>query len=250
MDGITGIQTHSNRTIEKDSILIPKKNHYQHHDAYRQLNMSEQQSSGVATSILQLSKLVRDMCPPTPADKSERIMSELDRILSQSRVRSDSSKQFLEQVMNIMYRYLDFSELAVAIKDPGDGQFRYIAFMGMRKDAENAYRKLSYNTDDVFSQSKYPRIKCTTSVDFFPSELRPEKDGEIETFNRPGLLRQHRISLEMLQEGDYFCAYLQSQRGDLLGWFDLARTKDGKFPSGNTLRWLNLICTVVGKVIA
>lgn len=212
--------------------------------------MAEQSPSGVATSTLQLSKLVRDICPPTPADKSERIMSELERIISQSRVRSDSPKQFLEQVMNIIYRYLDFSELAVAFKDPRDGMFRYIAFMGMRRDAENAYRKLSYNTDDVFSQSKYPRIKCTPSVDFFPSELRPERDGEIETFNRPGLLRQQRTSLEMLQEGDYFCAYLHSLRGDLTGWFDLARTKDEKFPSGNTLKWLNFICTVVGRVIA
>ena len=212
--------------------------------------MSEQYPSGVATSILQLSKLVRDLCPPTPADKSERIMADLEKILSQSRVRSDSPKQFLEQVKNVMYRYLDFSEFAVAFKDPRDGLFRYIAFMGMRRDAETAYRRLSYNADDALSQSKYPRIKCTPSVDFFPSELRPERDGEIETFNRPGLLRQQRNSLEMLQEGDYFCAYFHSQRGDLIGWFDLARTKDGRFPSGNTLRWLNLICTIVGKVIA
>jgi hypothetical protein len=212
--------------------------------------MSERFSSGVATSIVQLSKLVRDLVPPTPADQNERLMAELEKILSQTRTRSDSPKQFLEQVMNIIYRHLNFSELAVAIKDPRDGLFRYIAFMGMRKDAENAYRKLSYNTDDVFSQSKYPRIRCTPSVDFFPAELRPEKDGEVETFNRPGLLRQQRTTLENLQEGDYFCAYLQSQRGELLGWFDLARTKDGKFPSGNSLRWLNLICTIVGKVLA
>ncbi len=212
--------------------------------------MSEQSNIGVATSIVQLSKLVRELVPPTPADKSERIMAELEKILSQSRTRSDSPKQFLEQVMNIIYRHLNFSELAVAFKDPRDGLFRYIAFMGLRRDAENAYRKLSYNNDDVFSQSKYPRIRCTPSVDFFPSELRPENDGEVETFNRPGLLRQQRTTLETLQEGDYFCAYLQSQRGDLLGWFDLARTKDGKFPSGNSLRWLNLICTIVGKVIA
>ena len=211
--------------------------------------MSEQHSTGIATSALQLSKLVRDVCPPTPADKSERIMAELEKILSQSRMRSESPKQFLEQVMNIMYRHLDFSELAVAFKDPRDGLFRYIAFMGMRRDAESAYRKLSYSTDDAVSQSKYPRIRCTPSVDFFPSELRPENDGEIETFNRPGLLRQQRISLENLQEGDYFCGYLQNQRGDLMGWFDLARTKDGRFPSGNTLRWLNLICTIVGKVV-
>jgi hypothetical protein len=212
--------------------------------------MSEQSSGNVATSLLQLSKLVRDMCPPTPADKSERIMAELEKILSQSRGRSDSPKQFLEQLMGLMYRYLDFTELAVALKDPRDGMFRYIAFMGMRKDAENAYKKLSYNNDDASSQSKYPRIKCTPLVDFFPAELRPERDGDIETYNRPGLLQQQRTSLEMFQEGDYFCGYLYSQRGDLQGWFDLARTKDGKFPSGNSLRWLNFICTVVGKVIA
>lgn len=212
--------------------------------------MSEQSPSSLATSTLQLSKLMRDNCPPTPADKNERIMAELEKILSQPRMKSDSPRQFLEQIMNVIYRYLDFSELAVAFKDPRDGSFRYIAFMGLRKDAENAYRKLSYNKDDVVSQTKYPRIKCTPSVDFFPAELRPEKDGEIETFNRPGLLRQQRTSLEMLQEGDYFCAYLYGQMGDLLGWFDLARTKDGKFPSGNTLRWLNFICTFVGKVIA
>jgi hypothetical protein len=230
--------------------LLSTEKHYLEFDAYRQWNMSEQSPSGVATSTLQLSKLVRDICPPTPADKNERIMAELEKILSQSRVRSDAPILFLEQVMNIMYRHLDFSELAVAFKDPRDGLFRYIAFMGMRRDAENAYRKLAYNTDDVFSQSKYPRIKCTPSVDFFPSELRPERDGEIETFNRPGLLGQQRTSLDILQEGDYFCAYLQSQRGELMGWFDLARTKDGKFPSGSSLRWLNFICTVVGKVIA
>lgn len=211
--------------------------------------MSEQLENEVTASTVQLSKLVRDLCPPTPADKNERIMAELEKILSQPRMRSDSPKRFLEQVMNVIYRNLNFSEIAVAFKDPRDGLFRYIAFMGMRRDAENAYMRLTYNTDDAFSQSKYPRIKCTSSVDFFPSELRPEKEGEIETFNRPGLLREQRTSLENLQEGDYFCAYLRDQKGELLGWFDLARTKDEKFPSGNALRWLNLICTIVGKVI-
>lgn len=238
MDGHAG----SISDIHRKSIILGS--------AYCQLNMSERFQSDVTTTTLQLSKLMREICPPTPADKSERIMIEFEKILSQSRIRSDSPKQFFEHVMNIMYRHLDFSELAVAFRDPHDGLFRYIAFMGMRRDAENAYRKLSYTTDDALSQSKYPRIKCTSLVDFFPSELRPERDGEIETFNRPGLLRQQRTSLEMLQEGDYFCAYFQSQKGDLIGWFDLARTKDGRFPSGNTMRWLNFICTVVGKVIA
>jgi hypothetical protein len=205
--------------------------------------------SSVAISMLQLSKLMREICPPTPADKSERIMADLEKVLAQPRGISDSTKAFLEQIMNLMSRHLDFSELAAATKDSNSELFRYVAFMGMRKEAENAYRKLSYDMSDTTNATSYPKIKCTSSVDFFPAELRPEREGELETFNRPTLLGMQRTSLEMLQEGDYFCAFFYGQRGDLLGWFELARTRDGKIPSGNNLKWLSMICAVVGKVL-
>ena len=211
--------------------------------------MAASPPSDVAISTLQLSKLMREICPPTPADKGERIMADLEKVLAQPRGISDSPKEFLEQIMNLMFRHLDFSELAAAIKDSNSGRSKYVAFMGMRKEVENAYRKLSYDMSDTAYLTSYPRIKCTSSVDFFPAELRPEREGELETFNRPALLEMQRTSLEMLREGDYFSASFYGRRGDLLGWFELARTRDGKIPSGNNLKWLSMISAVVGKVL-
>ena len=50
----------------------------------------------ISKNTYELSKLIREHCPPIPADKNERIMAELDRIISLIEERRMSPTAMLE----------------------------------------------------------------------------------------------------------------------------------------------------------
>lgn len=196
-----------------------------------------------------LGKLLRDRCSPLAEDDSEKIMAQIEKMLVRTTGPIETTQSFLQEVANTVARMFDFSELAIAIKDRSDNLYKYAVFVGMRKEAEVAYRKIGYSIDEVTSPVKFPRIKLDNYVDFFQGEFRPQREGELETFNRPSQLGKERGTLDDLQEGDYFCIYFYGLSRDILGWFELARTMNGKIPTRQTLKWLELIASVVGRIV-
>ena len=199
--------------------------------------------------VTQLTKLLRERCSLIAEDENERIMAQIEKFLTRSGGVNETTQTFLQETANTIARLFDFAEFVISLKDRNDGLFKYVAFVGMRKEAETAYRKLAYTTDDAISPVKFPRIKLDNYADFFLGEYRPYREGEEETFNRPSQLGKQRDSIEKLQEGDYICIYFYSPNRDILGWFEVARTMDGLIPSRRTFKWLELVATIVGRIV-
>ena len=197
----------------------------------------------------EITKLLKERCSTIPIDDTERIMANIEKFLIRNCSATVTTQSFLEDAANTIARTFDFTELAVALKDMNDGKYRYVAFVGMRGEAISAYKKLAYSYDEMVSGSKFPRIKLDNFTDFFLGEFTPEREGELDTFNRPSMLTKDRQSAEDWREGDYFCVYMRGSGSEVIGWFELARTVNGKLPSRQTFKWIELIVSVVSMFL-
>lgn len=196
----------------------------------------------------ELAKILRDRSSTIPKDENERAMSHIIKLVLGSRSQSELTMPFLEETAIFISRQFGFSEVAVATKDHVDGLYRYVVFVGMRPEAITAYRKLAYTRDDVTSPTKFPRVKLDYFIDFFPGELKPYLDSEVDTYNRPSQIGKERDHADEMREGDYMNIFLYG-RGEIIGWMELARTRDGKIPSRQALKWLELFAAVVGRIL-
>lgn len=213
--------------------------------------MSERasESSDEDDKIKQLTRLLRERCSLASEDETEKTVSQIEKFLMRVSGPGETTQSFLQEVSNTISRMFNFAEFVVALKDRSDGLFKYVAFVGMRKEAETAYRKLGYTDDEAISPTKFPRIKLTNHIDFFLGEYRPYREGELETFNRPSQLGKGRDSMEKLEEGDYICVYFFAPTREMLGWFEIARTLDGLIPSRKTFKWLEFMAAITGRIV-
>ncbi|HUW43066.1 MAG TPA: hypothetical protein VMW02_02390, partial [Thermoplasmata archaeon] len=127
--------------------------------------------------------------------------------------------------------------------------FRFVAFVGVKKEDQLAHDRLSYTAQDLFSPTAFPRIKLDNYVEYFLEEFRPYKKGELDTFgakDRSGIPRDQ--DMELLREGDYMDVYFFSPPTRVLGWFEIVRTVDGKIPSRENLKWLECFAQVAGRI--
>jgi len=215
------------------------------------VEMSEQivEPKDEEDKIKQLTRLLRERCSHFSEDETERTMAQIEKFLARVSGPAETTQSFLQETANTISRMFDFAEFVVALKDRSDGLFKYVAFVGMRKEAELAYRKLGYTADEAISPIKFPRIKLTNHIDFFLGEYRPYREGELETFNRPSQLGKERGSMENLQEGDYICVYFFTPTREILGWFEIARTMNGLIPSRHTFKWIEFLAVIAGRIV-
>jgi hypothetical protein len=69
---------------------------------------------------------------------------------------------------------------------------------------------------------------------------------EIRQFNRPSELSKERISIDEMMEGDYLDVYVYGADDEMLGWIEVSYPSDGKFPSREIVRGLELLASVIG----
>jgi hypothetical protein len=194
----------------------------------------------------EITRLLKERCSPIPNDDTERMMANFEKFLQRNSSPSVTTQSFMEDAATTISRMLDFTEMVVAIKDRSDGRYRYVAFVGMRGEAISAYKKLAYTYDETISASKFPRIRLDNYIDFFLGEYTPYREGEIDTYNRPSMLTKDRGADDEFREGDYICVYMHGSGNDVIGWFELSRTLNGKLPSRQTFKWLEMMVSVVG----
>jgi len=198
----------------------------------------------------ELARALQEICTPLIKDPNERVLEQIEKLMLKGTDPKETIDSFLMSAGTLIYRLFGISEVTIALKDPSDNRFKYRLFFGMRKESEDAYRKITYTLEQAISTTKYPRIRLSEYIDFFPSEYRPYIEGELDTFNRPSKLEMKRKSPTEMIEGDYFCVYFYGlNKNDILGWFELARTLNGKMPPRENLKWLELLASIVGRTI-
>ena len=204
---------------------------------------------GEAERYKELGRILRERTSPVSKTELERIMLQLMKFFERTHGMPEPPELFLTEAADVISRVFEIGEVIVALKDRSDGLFHFVAFIGMRKEVEMAYRKLAYNVDDVVSISKFPRIKLSPMIEFYPAEFRPYLEGELDTFNRPSKIIKERLSTDSMQEGDYFCVYFHGFGNEVLGWFEFSRPRNDRLPSREAMLGLELLACAVGRVV-
>ena len=195
-------------------------------------------------------KLVRDRYSPIPRDENEKVMDGIQKLMLIARDPTLPLKAFLDETGRLIHRLFDFREIAIGMKSKNDNLFRYEVLIGFSRDAERARKKLTYTHDEMTDSKKYPGgITIARKTEFMLVELQPYKSGEEDTFNRPSQLTKKRASIEDIIDGDYIDIYFFGRKDEVIGWIELAGTRSGKMPSRSTIRWLELISSIIASVI-
>ena len=195
-------------------------------------------------------KLIRDRYSPIPRNENEKVMDGIQKLMLIARDPTMPLKTFLDEMGKLIHRLFDFREIAIGMKSKNDDLFRYEVLIGFSSDAQRARKKLTYTHDDMLDSKKYPNgLIITKKTEFMLVEVQPYKSGEEDTFNRPNQLTKERASIEDIIDGNYIDIYLFGRKDEVVGWIELSGTRSGKMPSRSTIRWLELISSILASII-
>jgi len=171
-----------------------------------------------------------------------RIVDAVEDLVSKHQ--KDSIGTFLLDAAMMITRLFEFKEVAFGLKDTADGRFKYAVTLGFLPATQEAMRKIAYTIEDMNDNTNYRSIKLGRVSEFVIDS--PEQD--LRAFNRPALVHKKRSSLDEFLEGDYIDIYLFGTADEMIGWLELAGPKNGKIPGGDTIRWLELIVSIIGRI--
>ncbi|MEW5747981.1 MAG: hypothetical protein AB1793_04220 [Candidatus Thermoplasmatota archaeon] len=164
--------------------------------------------------------------------------------------RSDFSlDEFMNEALNLIRRRLWIREVTVALKDRRDGKFRYRYQAGLRREAWDAHLLLEYGAEDYLDPTVYKAREISKLTTLFLAEDNPYGKNEDGTFSRPAMLESKRVALEDSIEGDYFDVWIMGRDREVLGWVEFNGTTAGKFPDTMTIKWVEVISTVMGTAL-
>jgi hypothetical protein len=193
-----------------------------------------------------LKSFLQNRYSTVPRNDLQKILDSILELVEFSRDRNHDLRDVLDQAARKMFRLFDFGEIAIGLKDPKDGLYRYETLFGFSKNTEAAYRQLKYTPEEMVSYDKYPFVKTGRISELDPAEGLLEEERHL--YDRPLVAGAPRPSLEDFQEGDYFDVWMYDDSKRLIGWIELSRTKSGKMPSTDTLRWVEVfaeVCTLI-----
>jgi len=197
-------------------------------------------------SDAEFAKHIRRIYSKVPENEIERIIDAINDLFTKTQESRYSIEPFLTDIAKIISRRFGFQKVAIGLKDP-DGMFRLKGFVGFTRSAEEAQRKIPYTYDEMVGQNSWPGIEIGKQCEFTMERVSEE---ERKTYNRPSLLGKGRTSLEEFREGDCIEIYMcMGSREETIGWIELYNSKDAKLPDRFTIKWIELIASILGRII-
>jgi hypothetical protein len=178
-----------------------------------------------------------------------KVLESLQKIISDCQSPHLSLSAFLNAVAQYIYRQLNIHSLSIGVRDPNDGKYHYVAFAGLRKQAEDTLRNCVYSKEDFLDPKSYPGFSISKYTKLFLTENNPYAPGEEESYNRPLMLTQSRNSFDDSIEGDYLDILIFNDRREIIGWIEISGTKQGKLPDATTIYWLELVGSLIGMIL-
>lgn len=178
----------------------------------------------------------------------EKLIFELKALLEYSMDTKNSLPRVLERLGRLILKFFEFKSLSIALIGD-DGRFRYVVLIGHPRDAEEALRKQSYSGEELIDYDKFPCIRIMPTVHFSPVEGFPIDEAELTAHHHPTLLKKPRTDLDSFVPGDYIDFYMYGKEDKLIGFIEVSETKNGRLPSKETIRWIDLIANISAAII-
>jgi len=202
-------------------------------------------------------QIVRELERRLKAEYSAKDESDEDRMITgmlkfnEILKKKENLKAILTECGMTIYRLFPFREIGIGLWNPVERAYRYEFLVGHSPAAQEAHRNIKLTFGDMMDGKDvcYIQISKYTQFNFTEGLKDDPKAGDEALFNRPSLLTDIRKSMDVMLEGDYFDIYMFSQKDEMMGWMEVCNTKDDKFPTMKSIRWLELFACMLAPII-
>ena len=201
-----------------------------------------------SSNVLNIESLLKARYSDFSRDENERILEGIQNFALRAQI-NIAMHRLLQDAARTVHSLFGFQEVAIGLRNPDDGKYRYDVIVGYGKESENALRRCEYTYDQFVSQREFPSIRITKLLDMNLGDLSPALGKEKECWNRPMQLEVKRKSPDEFTEADYLDVMMFAPGNDLLGWIEVSAPRDGKMPSGQTLRGLELFSSILSLAL-
>ena len=160
-------------------------------------------------------------------------------------------RELCQDAANYIQRQFRLRWVMIGLRGP-DGIYRYELMAGMKADAWELQKARTYKKEDfalkVEGFFNAGEISKLTRV--YLEEENPLDEEDLKKINRPFLLHSRRKSKDDTLEADFIDTLILDSSGDLLGWIEYSGTVTNKFPDAMTVRWVELIASVLAAAIS
>ena len=194
-----------------------------------------------------ISKL-KDVYSPLSKNEDERLMADIFGLIEFSLDRKNTLLRVLDKIAKIIAKNFEFKSVSVGMRGD-DGMYRYLAFAGHPRDAEEALKRQKYSNEDMLDYDRYPNIRIGATAQYNPVEAFRVDEEELVAHHRPKLLTKPRDDTGACLPGDYIDFYIHGNEGKLIAWIELSESKDGRLPPRSSIRWIELVAKISGPLI-
>jgi len=182
-------------------------------------------------------------------DPMERVIDEVLGLMELMRREQISVHQMLEKSSATIRSLFRLRWVAIGLRNPTDGLYRYEILSGFREDAIAARKKQAFKLEDFTTNSIYKGWEVSRLSKMYFEEDKPYTSGSEVTFNRPILMSSLRRAPDDSLEADYLTVQIPGNKGEVLGWIETSGTITGKLPDVATIKWIEMIADVLGAAI-
>jgi len=183
-------------------------------------------------------------------DLGVRAIEGVFSLLQHFQKRQISLRELMLEAATMMNKQFGIAYVAIGVKSPNDGRFRYEVAVGFREEAVSFRKKVSYDKSDFYDAGPYKGYWISKYTKIFLAEDHPYANGEQVAYNRPILLDLKRRSLSDSMEGDYIDTMIFGPDNELIGWIEYSGTRTGKMPDMMTLKSIEAIAGIIAAAMA
>lgn len=182
-------------------------------------------------------------------DQTEKILEEIIEINSQVDKPEAPLGKILTQCADLISRRLGVASVAIGLRNPVDGLYRYETVVGLPDEVVAEFAKIVYDREQLLNDATYKSYEVSRNSRIFLSEDHPYAEGEEFSYQRPGLLEMKRRSVTDSLEADYIDTFFYDSKGEILGWIELSGTRTKKIPDATCVKWTELISFIIVAAI-
>jgi hypothetical protein len=182
-------------------------------------------------------------------DANQRNLEVILKLLDSSRRKDLDIHVLLQEAADVIHDQFRLRWVAIGLKNPRDGLFRYETLVGFRDDAMRARKRQTFTAEDFTDDAKYKGRPISDHSKMYFEEDKPYMDGSEATFNRPALLKSRRHGPDDALEADYLDVHIFGTDKELVGWIETSGTILGKLPDVITIKSIEVVASIIGAAV-
>ncbi len=157
--------------------------------------------------------------------------------------------ELLKEAAELIQRQFGIDNVAIGLRDPRDGLYRYKTLVGFREEAIDGHKRIAYKAEQFYGTSEFTGYDISKMSRLYLDEDSVLTEEERRAYNRPALLTMRRRTTYDSLEGDYLDTKILGPNDKLLGWIEISGTRLMKLPDPVTIRWVEAIASIIAAAL-